>query len=84
MSHDPISGIKARSPYFKKNLTILREYAITWIYEGVSFTGPSFADGTNYYYWKGGVNVFLKFMDHKIWKMVDKRYSAPTITIEGV
>ena len=36
-------------------------------------------DGSNYTFWKARMQIYLKSKDERIWQMVVKGYTAPTV-----
>lgn len=50
--------------------------------DGRSVNKPPILDGTNYYYWKVMMVVFLKSLGIKSWKVVIKGWKNPIITSE--
>ena len=41
-------------------------------------------DGNNYAYWKIRMVAFLKAIDLKVWKSIEKGYSLPNVTTAGI
>jgi hypothetical protein len=51
---------------------------------GMSLYVPPFFDGSNYAYWKVKMCAFLKSIDERVWTAVDKGWSKPEESIDGV
>ena len=45
---------------------------------------PPLLDGNNYAYWKVRMAAFLKDINLRVWKSIEKGYSLPNVTTAGI
>ncbi|KAG9442590.1 hypothetical protein H6P81_018444 [Aristolochia fimbriata] len=46
--------------------------------EGASNTRPPLLDGTNYSYWKARMHAYIRALDERAWKSIEKGWKLPT------
>jgi len=56
---------------------------VKYIAEGGSSNKPPLFDGSNYYFWKGKMELFLRSQDNDMWTVITDEDFAPTVE-EGV
>ena len=56
---------------------------VKYIAEGGSSNKPPLFDGSNYYFWKGKMELFLRSQDNDMWTVITDGDFVPT-TKEGV
>ena len=56
----------------------------TSLVEGQSSSRPSLFNGTNYYYWKARMRIYIQAIDFQLWRVIIKETHTPIIKVNSI